>query len=95
MTANDRVQVSVLGLGAMGHALAAALVAAGHTTTVWNRSPGRADGLVEQGAAVAATAGAAVRAGELVVVCLLDHASVHEVLDPRRRPTSPAARSST
>ncbi len=94
MTVNDRVQVSVLGLGAMGHALAAALVAAGHTTTVWNRSAGRADGLVEQGAAVAATAGAAVRAGELVVVCLLDHASVHEVLDPVR-PTSPAARSST
>jgi 3-hydroxyisobutyrate dehydrogenase-like beta-hydroxyacid dehydrogenase len=79
MTANDHIRVSVLGLGAMGHALAAALVAAGHATTVWNRSPGRADGL---GATIAATPGDALRAADLVVTCLLDHASVHEVLDP-------------
>lgn len=82
MTTNDGVQVSVLGLGAMGSALAAALLGAGHGTTVWNRSPGRADDLVAQGAQAAATAGDAVRASRLVIVCLLDHASVHEVLDP-------------
>ncbi|MGK5673965.1 NAD(P)-dependent oxidoreductase [Micromonospora sp. URMC 106] len=82
MTTNDGVQVSVLGLGAMGSALAAALVRAGHETTVWNRSPGRADDLVAQGALAAATAGDAVRASRLVIACLLDHASVHEVLDP-------------
>jgi 3-hydroxyisobutyrate dehydrogenase-like beta-hydroxyacid dehydrogenase len=34
MTTNNSVQVSVLGLGAMGSALAAALVQAGHATTV-------------------------------------------------------------
>ncbi|MFI9559277.1 NAD(P)-dependent oxidoreductase [Nonomuraea endophytica] len=78
----DNVQVSVLGLGAMGGALAAALVKAGHPTTVWNRTPGRADDLVALGARNAATAGDAVLAGRLVVACLLDHASVHEVLDP-------------
>ncbi|SCL63874.1 3-hydroxyisobutyrate dehydrogenase [Micromonospora citrea] len=82
MTTNDGVRVSVLGLGAMGSALAAALVRAGHETTVWNRSPGRADDLVAQGARVAATAADAVRASPLVIACLLDHASVHEVLDP-------------
>ncbi|MFV2118861.1 NAD(P)-dependent oxidoreductase [Streptomyces sp. Act-28] len=82
MTKRDSVQVSVLGLGAMGGALAGALVEAGHTTTVWNRTPGRADDLVARGAPAAATAGDAVRAGRLVIVCLLDHASVHEVLDP-------------
>ncbi|MFJ3785555.1 NAD(P)-dependent oxidoreductase [Streptomyces sp. NPDC090093] len=78
-------RVSVLGLGAMGSALADALVKAGHATTVWNRSPGKADGLVARGAEAAATAGDAVRAGRLVIVCLLDHASVHEVLDPLSR----------
>lgn len=57
MTTNDSVQVSVLGLGAMGNALAAALVKAGHATTVWNRSAGKADNLVAQGAQAAATAG--------------------------------------
>ncbi|MEQ4719013.1 NAD(P)-binding domain-containing protein [Nonomuraea sp. B19D2] len=82
MTTNDSVQVSVLGLGAMGSALAAALVKAGYATTVWNRSPGKADDLVAQGAKAAATAGDAVLAGQLMIVCLLDHASVHEVLDP-------------
>ncbi|MEV0123211.1 NAD(P)-binding domain-containing protein [Streptomyces sp. NPDC050703] len=82
MTTHDHAQVSVLGLGAMGSALAGALVRAGYATTVWNRSPGKADDLLAQGASVAATAGDAVRAGELVIACLLDHASVHEVLDP-------------
>ncbi|MFI7708976.1 NAD(P)-dependent oxidoreductase [Nonomuraea sp. NPDC049480] len=82
MTTDNNVQVSVLGLGAMGSALAGALVKAGYATTVWNRSPGKADNLVAQGAKAAATAGDAVRAGQLVIVCLLDHASVHEVLDP-------------
>ncbi|MEO3883928.1 NAD(P)-dependent oxidoreductase [Nonomuraea sp. B5E05] len=82
MTTNSSVQVSVLGLGAMGSALAGALVKAGHATTVWNRSPEKADDLVAQGAKAASTAGDAVRASRLVITCLLDHASVHEVLDP-------------
>ncbi|MFG2298317.1 NAD(P)-dependent oxidoreductase [Streptomyces sp. NPDC048603] len=76
------VQVSVLGLGAMGSALSSALVKAGYETTVWNRSPGKADGLVAQGARAAGTAGEAVGAGGVVIACLLDHGSVREVLDP-------------
>ncbi|MEU9896630.1 NAD(P)-dependent oxidoreductase [Streptomyces phaeochromogenes] len=79
---DNSVRVSVLGLGAMGTALAGALVKAGYATTCWNRSPGKADELVAQGAEVAATARDAVQDGRLVIVCLLDHASVHEVLDP-------------
>lgn len=82
MTTDKSVQVSVLGLGAMGSALAASLVKAGHATTVWNRSPGKADDLVAQGAEAAATPGDAVGSGQLVIVCLLDHASVAELLEP-------------
>lgn len=82
MTADNKVQVSVLGLGAMGSALAEALIQAGHTTTVWNRTPAKADALAARGATAAATAGDAVRAAPLIIACLLDHASVHEVLDP-------------
>lgn len=82
MTASNNVHVSVLGLGAMGSALATALIEAGHPTTVWNRSPGRADGLVAQGATAAATARDAVLASQVVIACLFDDASVHEVLDP-------------
>ncbi|MBB5953919.1 3-hydroxyisobutyrate dehydrogenase-like beta-hydroxyacid dehydrogenase [Saccharothrix tamanrassetensis] len=82
MSASNGVRVSVLGLGAMGAALATALVEAGHTTTVWNRSAGKADALVALGATAADTVGEALTAGDVVIACLFDAASVHEVLDP-------------
>jgi 3-hydroxyisobutyrate dehydrogenase-like beta-hydroxyacid dehydrogenase len=85
VTASDRSTVTVLGLGAMGGALAGALVDAEYTTTVWNRSPGRAVALADRGAQVAGTIDGAVSASPLVIACLLDHASVHEVLDPVAR----------
>src|SRR5262245_60405779 len=75
-------KVTVLGLGPMGRALAGAFLAAGHPTTVWNRTPGRADALAAAGAASAATPAEAVAAGPLVVVSLLDDGAVHDVLDP-------------
>ncbi|GLQ53101.1 6-phosphogluconate dehydrogenase [Devosia nitrariae] len=72
--------ISVLGLGAMGSALAGALIKAGHTVTVWNRTQSRVQPLMTLGARGAATPGEAVAASELVVVCLLDYASVEAVL---------------
>jgi 3-hydroxyisobutyrate dehydrogenase-like beta-hydroxyacid dehydrogenase len=74
--------VTVLGLGAMGRALAMAFVRAGHPTTVWNRSAGRDAELVAAGAKSAQTVAEAVSASDLVVVCLFDLRSMHEVLDP-------------
>lgn len=74
--------ITVLGLGEMGSALAEALIAGGHPTTVWNRSPGRADRLVAAGAQAAPSVEQAISASPVVIVCLYDHASVHQVLDP-------------
>lgn len=71
--------VTVLGLGAMGSALARAFLAAGHPTTVWNRSPARAEPLRAAGAAVAPDVAAAVAAAPLVVICLLDPSAVADV----------------
>lgn len=82
MTAPDATGVTVLGLGAMGSALAAALLDAGHPTTVWNRTPARAADLSARGAAAPSDLADAVTAHPLVIACLLDHASVHETLDP-------------
>jgi 3-hydroxyisobutyrate dehydrogenase-like beta-hydroxyacid dehydrogenase len=76
-----KISVTVLGLGAMGVALARALLAADYPTTVWNRSPGKAEALVANGATAAASVAEAVGASRLVVVCLLDHQSVVDVLD--------------
>lgn len=74
--------VTVIGLGEMGAALAGAFLKAGHSTTVWNRTASKADPLVEQGAERAATAAEAAQASPVVIVCLLDYDSVHDVLDP-------------
>ncbi|MFD9222529.1 NAD(P)-dependent oxidoreductase [Streptomyces sp. NPDC060064] len=72
--------VSVLGLGMMGSALAAAFLKAGHPVTVWNRSAARTGPLVAQGALPAGTAAEAVAASPLVVVCLLTNDNVGELL---------------
>ncbi|MCF2533225.1 NAD(P)-dependent oxidoreductase [Yinghuangia soli] len=74
--------VTVLGLGPMGQALASAFLAAGHPTTVWNRTPGRAGRLLEHGAVEAPTAAEAIAAGGLVVVCVLDYEAVRAVVEP-------------
>ncbi|RYJ27850.1 putative dehydrogenase [Streptomyces sp. L-9-10] len=73
--------LSLLGLGAMGTAFARAWLAAGYSVTVWNRTPGRADALVAEGATAAASAAEAVAANALVVTCLLDDASVGAALE--------------
>ncbi len=77
---DSTTSVTVLGLGAMGTALASAFLAAGHPTTVWNRSAARAEALRPAGATVAADPAAAVAASPLVVVCLLDRRAVDAVL---------------
>ncbi|AKZ55584.1 putative dehydrogenase [Streptomyces ambofaciens ATCC 23877] len=77
----SRIPLTVLGAGAMGAALARAWLAAGHPVTVWNRTPARAEALAADGAGVAASAAEAVAASRLVIVCLLDDASVGEALD--------------
>jgi 3-hydroxyisobutyrate dehydrogenase-like beta-hydroxyacid dehydrogenase len=82
MTEPESTAVTVLGLGAMGSALATTLLDAGHRTTVWNRTPDRAAALTARGATAAASVGEAVTAHPLVIACLFDHASVHETLDP-------------
>ncbi|WP_233580402.1 NAD(P)-dependent oxidoreductase [Streptomyces triticirhizae] len=64
----------------MGTALARTWLAAGHRVTVWNRTPARAEPLRALGATVAGSAAEAVAANDLVVLCLLDDASVGETL---------------
>lgn len=80
--AHEPQTVSILGMGAMGTALAAALLDRGHAVTAWNRSPGRGEGLVERGAHRARTVAEALDRSEVIVTCLLRYASVRETLDP-------------
>lgn len=79
---NDPTPTKMLGLGEMGSVLAATLIGAGYPTTVWNRSPARAEPLAARGAAAPGNVADAVSASPLIVACLFDYASVHETLDP-------------
>ncbi|WP_306029244.1 NAD(P)-dependent oxidoreductase [Stappia sp. MMSF_3263] len=72
-------RVAVLGLGAMGSRMAARLLKAGHSVTVWNRSAGPADALVESGAVSAPTPRAAAAGCELVITMVYDDAASEAV----------------
>lgn len=74
------MNVTVLGLGPMGQALAGALLDAKYRITVWNRTVGKAEPLVARGARAAAGAGEAVGAADLVLINVVDHAAVDDIL---------------
>ncbi|MEU6721375.1 NAD(P)-binding domain-containing protein [Nonomuraea sp. NPDC046802] len=73
--------VTVIGLGPMGQAMAGAYLDKGYDVTVWNRTPGKADGLVARGARRAETVAAALGANEVVVLSLTDYDAVYAVLE--------------
>lgn len=72
------MDIGFIGLGAMGRAMAANLLGAGHVLTVWNRSPAAAQALAAKGATVAGSAAEAVR-GEVVLSMLADDRAVRAV----------------
>jgi len=76
----NMTDITVLGLGAMGSALAAAFIAKGHSVTVWNRSAAKAEPLEKRGAATTKTIAGALAASPLIVVCLLTYDTVDAVL---------------
>lgn len=70
---NNKKQVSVLGLGSMGLAIARLYLDKGYEVTVWNRTPGKADALVAKGAVQARSASEALRASRMAVMCVYDY----------------------
>jgi 3-hydroxyisobutyrate dehydrogenase-like beta-hydroxyacid dehydrogenase len=72
--------ISVIGLGAMGSALAATLLANGYTVTVWNRSAAKAEPLLAAGASLAESAGSAVAASPATITCITSHQQTIELL---------------
>jgi len=72
-------QIGFIGLGIMGQEMARVLMAAGHTVRVYNRTPGRADDLVQEGAQRAGSPGEAVTAGGIAVTMVADDHALREV----------------
>jgi len=74
--------VSVLGLGNMGEALARSLLASGRSVTVWNRSIDKSKPFAEAGARVAASVEEAISDSDVSVICLKNHETATKLLRP-------------
>ena len=72
--------VTVIGLGEMGSALARAFLAGGKSVTVWNRTPAKAATLEQLGALPKSTVADAVSASPVVVICLSGYAAASHLL---------------
>jgi 3-hydroxyisobutyrate dehydrogenase-like beta-hydroxyacid dehydrogenase len=73
------MNVGFIGLGRMGIGMAANLLRAGHQVTVYNRTPSRAQPLVEQGARLAARLSDACRR-DAVITMLADDGAVEDIV---------------
>jgi 3-hydroxyisobutyrate dehydrogenase-like beta-hydroxyacid dehydrogenase len=73
------MKIAVLGLGRMGQAFAHRLGEGGHDLAVWDRSPGKADELVEAGATEAASPDEAIASADVAISSLANDEAVRAV----------------
>ncbi len=74
------MKIGFLGLGNMGAPMAHRLIAAGHELSVWNRTEGRTEPLLREGAIAAATPAEAELGADAVITMLFDDHANEEVL---------------
>lgn len=74
------MKIGFLGLGKMGTPMALRLLAAGHELSVWNRTEGRTEPVIREGAIAAATPAEAELGADIVITMLFDNAAHEEVL---------------
>lgn len=77
---SEAQSVTVIGLGPMGQSTVKSLLRAGYDVTVWNRSLGKADAMVELGARKASTVAEALDAGAVTLLSLTHYAAMYDVL---------------
>jgi 3-hydroxyisobutyrate dehydrogenase-like beta-hydroxyacid dehydrogenase len=80
MANSTTADVTVLGCGLMGSALARALARAGKSVVVWNRTPAKAEALVAPNICAAASLDEAASAAPLVLACLGTYDDVKSTL---------------
>jgi 3-hydroxyisobutyrate dehydrogenase-like beta-hydroxyacid dehydrogenase len=72
---------SVIGTGVLGAAVTCALLQANYAVTIWNRTEAKTEPLQSLGAKKTTSVAKAVRASQLVFICLTDCATTKAVLD--------------
>ncbi len=74
------MKIGFLGLGKMGTPMAMHLIAAGHELRVWNRTEGKTEPLLREGAIAAGTPAEAELGADAVFTMLFDDAANEEVI---------------
>jgi len=73
-------KIGLIGLGLMGRPMGMNLLKAGHSLTVWNRTPARADELVAAGAVLAKTPREVAAASDVLLSIVSDPPALESVL---------------
>lgn len=73
--------ITVIGMGSMGSALAKTILTAGHTVTVWNRDREKSRPLISSGAQVAETIEEAIKASRVILVCLNNYNTTKKLFE--------------
>lgn len=73
--------VTMIGLGAMGSALARAFLRNGHGVSIWNRTKARMTPVANEGAVPYETAWQAVRASPVTVICIDNYDATRALID--------------
>jgi len=72
--------ITVIGLGLMGTALAQAIQRAGHDLTVWNRSPAKMQPFINDGVTGAPDVASAITASPVILICIDNYAVTDTLL---------------
>jgi 3-hydroxyisobutyrate dehydrogenase-like beta-hydroxyacid dehydrogenase len=73
-------EITQIGFGLMGSALARSLSSCGQQVTVWNRSRDKVDAIVSAGAKAADSIAAGIQASPIVLVCIDSYATTRTLL---------------
>ena len=72
--------ITVIGLGLMGSALARTIQRSGHGLTVWNRSPEKMQPFIEDGVAAAPEVARAIIASPVILICIDNYSVTNSIL---------------
>jgi 3-hydroxyisobutyrate dehydrogenase-like beta-hydroxyacid dehydrogenase len=72
--------ITVIGLGLMGAALARAIQGAGHDLTIWNRSPAKMQPFINDGVAGASDVVSAITASPVILICIDNYSVTNTML---------------
>ncbi len=81
MNNSNRKNISVIGLGSMGFALAETLLKADFNISLWNRTLSKAQKLENKGANICSTPNEAFKNSQYIVACLSNYEAWNNIID--------------